>query len=156
MNINLTLIGQLISFALFVWVTMRYVWPPIIETLEERKQEIASGLAAAERGQHEQELAEERAKEVLRDAKSQASDIVAQAQKRALEIIDGGKEDAHTEGERILTAARAEIEHDANRARKQLQETLGRLVVAGAEKILRKEINPGAHQEIIDSLGKQI
>jgi F-type H+-transporting ATPase subunit b len=156
MNINLTLIGQLLTFVVFVWVTMRFVWPPIIAALEERKQEIASGLAAAERGQHAQELAEERAKEVLRDAKSQAADIVTQAQQRAVEIIDGGKEDAHVEGERILTAARAEIEQDANRARKELREKIGVLVVAGAEKILQKEINPSAHQDIIESLGKQI
>ncbi len=156
MNINLTLIGQLLSFVVFVWVTMRYVWPPIIAALEERKQEIASGLAAAERGQHAQELAEERAKEVLRDAKSQAADIVAQAQKRAVEIIDGGKDDAHIEGERILAAARAEIEQDANRVRKELREKIGGLIVTGAEQILQKEINPGAHQEIIKSLGEQI
>ncbi len=156
MNINLTLIGQLLSFIVFVWVTMRFVWPPIIAALEERKQEIARGLAAAERGQHEQELAEERAKEVLRDAKSQAADIVSQAQRRAVEIIDGGKDDAHLEGERILMAARAEIEQDANRMRKELQEKIGVLVVAGAEKILQKEINLSAHQDIIKSLGKQI
>jgi F-type H+-transporting ATPase subunit b len=156
MNINLTLIAQLISFAVFVWFTMKFVWSPIIDALEKRKEEIAKGLAAAERGQHEKELAEERAREVLHDAKAQAADIVSQAQKRALEIIDAGKEDANTEGERILIAARAEIDQEANRAREHLRERVAELAVIGAEKILQKEIDAAAHRTIIDSLVKQI
>jgi F-type H+-transporting ATPase subunit b len=156
MNINLTLLAQLVSFAVFVWFTMKFVWSPIIDALEKRKEEIANGLAAAERGQHEKELAEERAKEVLHDAKAQAADIVSQAQKRALEIIDAGKEDANTEGERILIAARAEIDQEANRAREHLRERVAELAVIGAEKILQKEIDAAAHRTIIDSLVKQI
>jgi F-type H+-transporting ATPase subunit b len=156
MNINLTLIAQLVSFAVFVWFTMKFVWSPIIDALEKRKEEIAKGLAAAERGQHEKELAEERAREVLHDAKAQAADIVSQAQKRALEIIDAGKDDAHTEGERILSAARAEIDQEANRAREHLRERVAELAVIGAEKILQKEIDAAAHRTIIDSLVKQI
>jgi F-type H+-transporting ATPase subunit b len=156
MNINLTLIAQLLSFAVFVWFTMKFVWNPIIDALDKRKEEIANGLAAAERGQHEKELAEERAKEVLHDAKAQAADIVSQAQKRALEIIDAGKEDANTEGERILIAARAEIDQEANRAREHLRERVAELAVIGAERILQKEIDAAAHRSIIDSLVKQI
>ena len=156
MNINFTLIAQLISFAIFVWVTKRFVWVPIIKALDARKEEIANGLAAAERGQHEQELAKERAKEVLHEAKAQAAYIVAQAQKRAAEIIDGGKEDARTEGERILCAARAEIEQEVNHAREQLRTKVGELAVAGAEKILRKQIDPKAHSDILETLAKQI
>jgi F-type H+-transporting ATPase subunit b len=156
MNINLTLLAQLVSFAVFVWFTMKFVWSPIIDALEKRKEEIANGLAAAERGQHEKELAEERAREVLHDAKAQAADIVSQAQKRALEIIDAGKEDANTEGERILIAARAEIDQEANRAREHLRERVAELAVIGAEKILQKEIDAAAHRTIIDSLVKQI
>jgi F-type H+-transporting ATPase subunit b len=156
MNINLTLIGQLLSFAVFVWFTMKYVWTPIMGALETRKKEIADGLAAAERGQHEQELAKERAKDVLHDAKAQAAEIVAQAQKRAAEIVDDSKDTARAEGERILTAAKSEIEQETNRAREQLREKVGHLAVAGAEKILKKEISADAHQDIVAALAKEI
>ena len=156
MNINLTLIGQLLSFAVFVWFTMKFVWTPIMGALETRKKEIADGLAAAERGQHEQELAKERAKDVLHDAKSQAADIVAQAQKRAAEIVDEAKGTARTEGERLLTAAQAEIEQETNKAREQLRGKVGELALAGAEKILRKEINADAHKDIVEALAKEV
>lgn len=156
MNINLTLIGQLLSFAVFVWFTMKFVWTPIMGALEERRKGIADGLAAGERGLHEQELAKERAKDVLRDAKAQAVDIVAQAQKRAAEIVDESKGSARVEGERILTAAQAEIEQETNRAREQLRERVAELAVAGAEKILRKEIDIQAHQDIVEELAKEI
>ncbi|MES9936277.1 MAG: F0F1 ATP synthase subunit B [Sedimenticola sp.] len=156
MNINLTLIGQLLSFVVFVWFTMKFVWTPIMGALETRRKEIADGLAAAERGQHEQELAQERAKDVLHEAKAQAGEIVAQAQKRASEIVDEAKDNARTEGERILTAAQAEIEQETNRAREHLREKVADLAVAGAEKILQKEINAAAHNDIVESLAKQI
>lgn len=156
MNINLTLFGQLISFAVFVWFTMKYVWTPIMGALEERRKGIADGLAAAERGQHEQELAQERAKEVLHEAKGQAAEIVAQAQKRASEIVDEAKGNARTEGDRLLTAAQAEIEQETNRAREQLREAVAQLAIAGAQKILQKEINAEAHKDIVESLAKQI
>lgn len=156
MNINLTLIGQLLSFAVFVWFTMKFVWTPIMGALETRKKEIADGLAAAERGQHEQELAKERAKDVLHDAKSQAAEIVAQAQKRAAEIVDEAKGNARTEGERLLTAAQAEIEQETNKAREQLRGKVGELALAGAEKILRKEINADAHKDIVEALAKEV
>jgi F-type H+-transporting ATPase subunit b len=156
MNINLTLIGQLLTFAAFVWFTMKYVWTPIMGALETRKKEIADGLAAAERGQHEQELAKERAKDVLHEAKSQAAEIVAQAQKRAAEIVDESKGTARTEGERILSAAQAEIEQETNRAREQLRSKVGQLAVSGAEKILRKEINADAHKDIVEALAKEL
>ncbi|MCB1857511.1 MAG: F0F1 ATP synthase subunit B [Gammaproteobacteria bacterium] len=156
MNINLTLIGQLLSFVVFVWFTMKYVWTPIMGALEKRRKEIADGLAAGERGQHEQELAKQRAKEVLKEAKIQASDILAQAQKRASEIVDDAKGSAREEGERILVAARSEIEQEVNRAREHLRERVAVLAVSGAEKILRREINADAHQQIVDQLAKEI
>jgi F-type H+-transporting ATPase subunit b len=156
MNINLTLIGQLLSFVVFVWFTMKFVWTPIMGALEERRKQIADGLAAGERGQHEQELAKERVKEVLRDAKAQAADIVAQAQKRAAEIVDEAKGTARTEGERLLNAAQAEIEQETNRAREQLRERVAELAVLGAERILKKEINAEAHQDIVNDLAKEI
>lgn len=156
MNINLTLIGQLLSFVVFVWFTMKFVWTPIMGALEERSKGIADGLAAAEQGKHERELAKDRVKEVLHDAKAQAGDIVAQAKKRAAEIVDEAKTDAHGEGERLLTAARAEIGQETNRAREQLRGKVAELAIIGAEKILHKEINAAAHQEIVDSLAKEI
>jgi F-type H+-transporting ATPase subunit b len=156
MNINLTLIAQLISFAVFVWFTMKFVWPPIVKALEERKAKIADGLAAAERGQHEQELAEKKAAERLHEAKQQAAEIIAKAEKRGSEIVEEAKTDARTEGERLVTAARAEIEQETNKAREVLREKVAELAVAGAEKILRKEINAAAHQDIVTALAKQI
>ncbi len=156
MNINLTLIAQLISFAFFVWFTMKYVWPPRVKAMEDRKAKIADGLAAAERGAHEKELAEQAAKEKLHEAKLQSAEIISRAEKRAAEIIDEAKEKAREEGERILAAARAEIEQEANKAREALRRQVGELAVAGAEKILRREIDASAHQAILDELAEQI
>jgi F-type H+-transporting ATPase subunit b len=156
MNINLTLIGQLLAFVVFVWFTKKFVWTPIIAALNERKAKIADGLAAAERGQHEQELAKERAVEELKKAKAQAAEIINQANRRANEIVDEAKEDARTEGERILTAAQAEIEQETNRAREALRGKVAELAVSGAEKILRREINADAHSEVLDAVARQL
>jgi F-type H+-transporting ATPase subunit b len=156
MNINLTLIGQLLAFIVFVWFTKKYVWTPIIAALNERKAKIADGLAAAERGQHEQELAKERAVEELKEAKAQAAEIINQANKRANEIVDEAKGNAKAEGQRILTAAQAEIEQDTNRAREELRGKVAQLAVSGAEKILRREINADAHSEVLDAVAKQL
>lgn len=156
MNINLTLIAQLASFAVFVMFTMKYVWPPLVRAMEERKAKIADGLAAAERGAHEKELAEQRAKEKLHEAKQQSAEIVTRAEKRAVEIVEEAKDSAKLEGERILTAAKAEIDKEANKAREVLRVKVGELAVAGAEKILRKEINADAHKDIIDSIASQV
>ena len=156
MNINLTLIGQLLAFVVFVWFTKKFVWTPIIAALNERKAKIADGLAAAERGQHEQELAKERAVEVLKKAKGQAAEIINQANKRANEIVDEAKENARSEGERILAAAQADIEQETNRARETLRARVAELAVSGAEKILRREINADTHSEVLDAVAKQL
>ncbi len=156
MNINLTLVAQMLSFIVFMWFTMNYVWTPIMAALDTRKQEIADGLAAAERGQHEQELAKNRARDVLHEAKMQAADIVTQAQKRASEIVDEAKDNAQVEGARILTAARAEVEQEAAKAREQLREKVAELAVAGASKILEREIDAKAHKDIVETLAEQI
>lgn len=156
MNFNLTLIGQMVSFAVFVWFTMKFVWTPIVKALEDRKAKIAEGLAAAERGQHEQELGQKRALEIMQAAKHQASEIVNQAQKRAGEIVEEAKADARVEGQRLVAAAQAEIEQEANRAREDLREKVAVLAVAAAEKILQKEIDAAAHKSIVDSFAKQI
>lgn len=156
MNINLTLFGQMISFAVFVWFTMKFIWPPIVKAVQERKAKIAEGLAAAERGHHEQELGQKRALEIMRQAKSEAADVVAQAQKRAAEIIDEARVDARAEGERLLVAARAEVDHERNKVREELRERLAGLVVGAAEKILQKEIKAEDHRSLLDGFAKQI
>ncbi len=156
MNINLTLFGQMVSFAVFVWFTMKYIWPPIVAALAERKKRIADGLAAAERGQHEQELARKRATSSLQEAKAQASEIVTMAQKRAAEIVDEAKGDARTEGSRLLAAARAEIEQEKNRVKEDLREQVAELAMAAAEKILQQEIDAAKHKTLLDAVAKQI
>ncbi len=156
MNINLTLFLQMISFAVFVWFTMKFVWPPIVKALEARKAAISEGLAAAERGKHDQALAQQKAKGVLKKAKAQASEIVGQAQKRSGEIIDEAKSDARAEGERILVAARAQVDQEVNHAREQLREKVAALAIAGAEKILSREIDAAAHKRVVESLVKEL
>jgi F-type H+-transporting ATPase subunit b len=156
MNINATLIGQAISFAIFVWFCMKYVWPPIMAALEERKTKIADGLAAAERGKHEQELAEQRAKEVIKAAKEEAAGILSQAQKRASEIVEEAKDTARTEGERIVTAANAEIEQEVNRAKENLRGQVVSLAVAGAGKVIDRELDASAHDALLQDLVSQI
>ncbi len=156
MNINLTLIGQSITFFVFVWFCMKFVWPPIVNALEERKQRIADGLAAAERGRHEQALAQKRATEVLHEAKGQAAEIVARAEKRAGEIVEEAKQDAKAEGERLIAAARAEIEQEVNRAKEALREQVAALALAGAEQVLQREIDAQAHRQVLDELVAQL
>jgi F-type H+-transporting ATPase subunit b len=156
MNINLTLFAQMIAFAVFVGFCMKYVWPPIVNALAERKAKIAEGLAAAERGHQEKELGEQRALALIKDAKAAAADIVAQAQKRATDIVEEAKEDARAEGDRVIAAARAEIDRETNRAREELRERVATLAVAAAEKILQKEIDVAAHKSIVDAFAKQL
>lgn len=156
MNINLTLIGQMISFAVFIWFTMKFIWPPIIKALEERQQQIAEGLAQAERGQHAQDIAKKHALETLQKAKVQAAETVNLAQRRAVEIVEEAKGDARAEGERILTTARAEIEREQNRMKDHLRERISQLAIAAAEKILQQEIDATKHQGLLDSVAKQI
>lgn len=156
MNINLTLIGQSIAFLVFVWFCMKFIWPPLISALEERKKRIAEGLAAAERGKREQELSEQRATEVIKEAKGKAVDIIAGAEKRGAEIVDEAKSDAKVEGERIITSAQSEIEQEINRARETLRGELASLVTAGAEQILGKEVDSKTHSKMLDDLATQL
>jgi len=156
MNINYTLFGQMITFAVFVLFCMKYVWPPIMNALQERQKKIADGLAAAERGEHEQELAEKRAAERLHEAKEQAGEIIANAQKRASEIVDEAKTDARTEGERLVAAAQSEIEQEVNRAKETLRKQVASIAVAGASKVLEREIDESAHGDILDKLVAEI
>ena len=156
MNINATLIGQMISFALLVWFTMKYVWPPLTKALAERQQRIADGLAAAERGQQELGLAQKKATEILHEAHADAADVLAQTARRATETIEQAKSDAHAEGDRLLAAARAEIEQMTHRAREQLRADVATLAVAGAARILEKEIDAKAHAKLLDAVVRQL
>ena len=156
MNINFTLIGQTITFVVFVLFCMKYIWPPLMRVLEERKTRIADGLAAAEKGKHELELAEKRALEVLKKAKANAQEVIGLAEKRAAEIADQTKDQARAEAERIVQSARADIDQEVNRAKESLRAAVTALAVAGAEKILEKEVDAKAHARLLDSLVKQL
>lgn len=156
MSINLTLIGQMITFTLFVLFTMKYVWPPLMQAMQDRQKRIAEGLASAERGMHEQELAKARSAEILKETKQQAAEIVAHAQKRANEIIEEAKNEAREEGERQLAAARTEIEMEINRAREQLRGQVVNIAVAAASKVLKREIDEQAHAKMLEDLVNQI
>lgn len=156
MNINLTLIGQSITFALFVWFCYAFIWPPLVKALANRKKKIADGLAAAERGQHEQELAAKKAAEQMKGAKGQAADIIAHAQKRAAEIVDEAKDDARTEADRIKAGADAEIQQEVNRAREHLRKEVVTLAITGAEKVLKREVDAKAHASTLNDLAEQL
>lgn len=156
MNINLTLIGQMIAFIIFVWITKKYVWAPIIAALEERKTRIADGLASAEKGKHELELAEHRAVETLKEGKDKAQDFIAQAQKRASEIIEEAKGKAREEGDKLLVAAKAQIEQEINQAREGLRHEVAALAIAGAEQVLMREVDEATHKEVLKKLSAQL
>ena len=156
MNINATLIGQSIAFFVFVWFVMQFVWPLLIHALEERKERIADGLAAAEKSKQEQALAEKAAVEHIAEAKQQAADIVALAQKRASEIVEEAKDGAKEEASRIKAAANAEIEQEVNRAREHLRQQVAAIAIAGAEKVLKREIDEKAHGDLVNELIAQI
>lgn len=156
MNINATYFGQLIAFFLFVWFCMRFVWPPITAALAERKKQIADGLAAGERGRHDLELAEKRASDILKEAKQKAAEIIAQADKRGVEIVEESKAHAKVEAERLVTGAKAEIEQETFRAKAALRDQVAALAVAGAEKILRREVDARVHSDLLASLKNEI
>lgn len=156
MNINLTLLGQTIMFFMFVWFCMKFVWPPITEALSQRKQQIADGLAAGERGKLDLELAAKRSTEILHEAKQKASDIVAQAEKRGVMIVEDAKNSAKIEGDRLLAGAKAEIEQEVFRAKESLRSQVADLAVAGAEKILRREVDAKAHAELLATLKSEL
>ena len=152
MNINLTLIGQTIAFALFVIFCMKYVWPPIIAAMQERAKKIADGLEAADRADKSLELAQEEATAKLREAKQEAATILESAKKRASQIVDEAKDAAREEGDRIKAAAQAEIDQEMNRAKEALRAQVGGLAIAGAEQVLGATIDENAHKELVEKL----
>ena len=156
MNINLTIIGQIIAFAFFVVFCMKYVWPPITGALAERKKKIAEGLDAADRAQRDLELAQEKAMSDMRKSKDEAAAIIEQANKRANQIVDEAKEKAREEAERLVTAAQAEIDQEANRAKEALRAQVAALAVAGAEKILEASVDESAHAQLVEKLAAEL
>ncbi|UTH76378.1 F0F1 ATP synthase subunit B [Chromobacterium sp. IIBBL 290-4] len=152
MEFNVTLLGQAISFAILVWFTMKFVWPPLTNMMDERAKRIADGLAAAERGKQDLEAAEKRVADEIRKAKQQATEIVVAAEKRANQIVDEAKDAARTEGARIVADAKSEIDQEVLRAKEALRAQVADLAVAGAEKILRKEIDAAKHADLLASI----
>ncbi len=156
MNITVTLLAQVIAFIALIWFVNKVLWGPLSKLMEDRQKRIADGLAAAEKGKKEQELAEKRALEVIGEAKKQAAEIIAQAQKRGNEIVDEAKETARSEAERIVAAANAEIEQEVNRAKEHLRKEVAELALAGASKVLKREIDAKAHKDLLNDLAAQI
>lgn len=156
MNINLTLFGQLISFLFFIWFCKKFVWTAIINSMEERQKKIADGLDAADRASRDLELAQEKATEQLKEAKQEASSIIEQANKRANQIVDEAKEQAKAEGDRLKVAAQAEIEQEMNRAKEELRNNVAALALAGAEKVLKANIDESANRALVDDLAAQL
>jgi F-type H+-transporting ATPase subunit b len=155
-NINLTLIGQTLTFFVFVWFCSKFVWPAIIAVMVERENKIADGLQAAERADKDLELAQKKATDQLHEAKEQAATIVDQANKRAAQIVDEAKEQAKAEADRLIAAAKAEIEQEANRAKESLRSQVATLALAGAEKILGKTIDAKAHNALVSQLAADL
>ena len=152
MNINATLLGELIAFIFFVWFCMKFVWPPIMGAIEERQQKIADGLAASERGEKDLELAQAKATDQLKDAKTQAADIIEQAKKRGSTIVDEETQRGHSEREKIIAQGYSEIEAERNRTKEELRQQVAALAIAGAEKILEREIDAAAQSDIVEKL----
>jgi F-type H+-transporting ATPase subunit b len=156
MAINLTLLGQSIAMLVFVWFCMKYIWPPIVNAIEERQTRIADGLAAAERGQQSLDAARVEAETIIGEARKQATSILDQAHARANEIVAEGKAEGVKERERQLALAAAEVEQEINRAREELRGQVSAIAVASAEKILRREIDSKAHEDILARLAAEL
>lgn len=156
MGINATLIGQMITFAVFVWFMMKFIWPPLTQAMQERQKRIADGLAAAEQGSEQLDKAREEADKILRAARDQASEILAQANKRGNETVEQAKVEARSEGERLITAAQTEIEQERVRARESLRKEVATLAVTAAGRILEREVDAASHERLIDDLVSQV
>ena len=156
MNPNITLLGQMITFAILIWFTVKFIWPPLMAAIEERQQKIAEGLAAADNAQKDLAQAQDKAADELKAARAKANEIIDQAHQRANQLIDAAKADAIAEGNRQKALAEAEIEAAANRAKEDLRKQVSALAVNGAEKLLKREIDANAHKALIDDLAAQL
>lgn len=152
MDINFTLIGQAIAFAFFVWFTMKFVWPPLNNAIEERQKKIADGLAASERGEKDLERAREQIDQELQAAKIQSAELIDQAKKRAQKIVDEETERGLAERKKIIASGHAEVEAERNRVREELRKQLASLAVAGAEKIIEREVDAQKQSDIVEKL----
>ena len=156
MNINLTLIMQAIAFAAFIWFTVRFIWPPLVRAVDARQKSIAEGLAAGEEGRQNLANAEKRIADMMAEAKTRSSEIIAQGEKLKSETVDAAKAEAKAEADRILTAAKAEIQQEMARARETLRDQVADLAVAGASKILKREVDAKAHADLLASIRKEL
>ena len=156
MSINVTLFVQAIVFAAFIWFTAKIVWPFMLRAIETRQKTIADGLAAGERGHRSLEMSKRQSDEAIAEARGRAAEIVAQAEKRAAQMVDEAKSAAKEEGNREKAAAKAEIAQEASRAREQLRDQVAVLAVAGAEKILRREVDAKAHADLLEGIKRQL
>jgi F-type H+-transporting ATPase subunit b len=156
MNITATLFAQAAVFALFIAFTVKFIWPYMLRAIEARQKTIADGLAAAEEGKRSLELSSRQAEEQVRKARERATEMIAQAERRAAQLVEEAKLTARTEGERELAAAKAEIEQELSRAREQLRDQVASLAVAGAEKILRREVDSRAHGQMLEEIKRQL
>ena len=156
MNLNATLFAQIVVFFILAWFTMKFVWPPIMKALDERATKIAEGLAAAERGRQSFDLAAKHSAETMREGKEKVAEVIAQADKRALQIIEDAKVQARFEAEKIVAGAQAEIEQAAARAKEGLRERVAELAIAGAEKILRREVNASVHADMLSAIKQDL
>ncbi len=156
MNLNYTLFGQMITFAILIWFTAKFIWPPLMKAIEERQQKIAEGLAAADNAQKNLAQAEEKVNDELKLARTKANEIIDQAHQRASQILDQAKNDAVAEANRQKLLAEAEIAAAANRAKEELRKQVSTLAVSGAEKLLKREIDANAHKVLIDELAAQL
>ena len=156
MNLNLTLIAQAVTFTVFIWLTVKFIWPYMLRAIEARQKTFADGLAAAEEGKRSLELSNKRADEEIKKARERVAELLAQAEKRAAQVIDEAKNAAKEEGEREKAAAKAEIAQEITRAREQLRDHVASLAVAGAEKILRREVDAKAHGDMLNQLKSQL
>lgn len=156
MNINATLLGQFITFAILVWFTMRYVWPPMTKAMHEREKKIAAGLEAAERNKRELELGEHKVMNMIRDAKVQATQILEQANKRSAQVLDEAKEQAREEQKRIVALAQEDIAREVNQTKEKLKKQLAILAIAGAEKLVRHHLDSAKQMALLDEFVAEI
>jgi F-type H+-transporting ATPase subunit b len=156
MNFNLTLIGQIVAFALFIWFCAKLVWPPLLRAIETRQKQIADGLAEAERGRSSLADAQKQTESILKEARDRAHELVASAEKAAGVRIEESKSQAKAEGDRLVAAAKAQIDQEVQSAKQQLRDQVAKLAVAGAEKILQREVDPRAHAQMLDQLKAQL
>lgn len=156
MDLNATLIGQMLAFSAFAYFCVKFVWPPLLDMIEERQKEIADGLAAADKGNRALEEAEVEKQKILDAARGQAREIIDQANTRGSSIVDEARAEAGSEKARILASAQAEVEQEANRAREELRGQVSAIAISGAEKILLREIDASAHKDLLDKLAAEI